>query len=98
MKVLVFDFPGVTAQQYDRLRAALSDGKPLTNLADFRRVGYAVVSHIVATTPDGLRIIDVWESEEAIERFRQKLMPLLERAGIPAAAPVVLAVHDVVTR
>ncbi len=40
----------------------------------------------------------MWESEEALGRFRQRLMPLLEQVGIPAVAPQVLPVHNVVTR
>jgi len=42
--------------------------------------------------------VDVWESEEAFQRFGQKLMPLLEKAGIPAVAPQVFPIHNVVTQ
>jgi len=99
MQMLTFDFPGVTSQQYDQLCRNLNDGQPLTSLADFRRAGYLVVSHVAGPTPDGgWRVVDVWESEEALARFRQKLMPLLEQVGIPGVAPQVLPVHNLVTR
>jgi hypothetical protein len=99
MLMLVFDFPGVTSQQYDRLCRSLNDGRPLTSLAEFHRAGYHVVSHAAGPTPDGgWRVVDVWESEEALGCFRQKLMPLLEQIGIPPVAPQVLPVHNAVTR
>lgn len=99
MQMLVFDFPGVTSQQYDQLCRNINDGQPLTALADFHRAGYEIVSHIAGPTPDGgWRVVDVWESEEALGRFRQKLLPLLEQVGIPAVAPQVFSVHNVVTR
>ena len=99
MQMLVLDFPGVTSQQYDRLCRSLNDGRPLTSLADFHRAGYRVVCHAAGPTPDGgWRVVDVWESEEALGRFRQKLMPLLQQIGIPAVTPQVLPLHNIVTR
>ena len=99
MQMLIFDFPGVTSQQYDQLCRTLNNGRPLTSLADFHHAGYQIVSHAAGPTPDGgWRVVDVWESEEALGRFRQKLMPVLEQVGIPAVTPQVAAVHNVVTR
>jgi hypothetical protein len=99
MQMLIFDFPSVTSQQYDQLCRNLNNGQPLTSLADFHRAGYRVVSHAAGPMPDGSwRVVDVWESEEALGRFRQKLMPLLEQVGIPSVAPQMLPVHNVVTR
>jgi hypothetical protein len=98
MQMLIFDFPGVTSQQYDQLCRKLNDGKPLTNLADFHRAGYHIVSHVAGPTPDGWRVVDVWESEEALGRFRQQLIPVLEQIGIPVVTPQVVPVHNAVTR
>jgi hypothetical protein len=99
MQMLVFDFPGVTNRQYDELCRALNDGQPLIALTDFHRAGYKIVCHVAGPTPDGgWRVVDVWESEEALGHFRQRLMPLLEQVGIPAVAPQVFPVHNVVTR
>jgi hypothetical protein len=99
MKLLVFDFPGVTSQQYDTLCRRLNNGEPLTTLTEFHRSGYEVLAHIAGPTPDGgWRVIDVWESDTALEQFRPKLTPLLEATGIPRAAPQVIPVHNLVTR
>jgi hypothetical protein len=98
MQMLVFDFPGMTSQQYDQLCRSLNDGQPLRTLAEFHRAGYRIISHFAGPTPDGWRVVDVWESEEALGRFRQKLLPLLEHAGIPQVTAQVYPAHNVVTR
>jgi hypothetical protein len=83
-----------SSSQYDQLCRSLNNGQPLTSLAEFHRAGYLVVSHIAGPTTDGgWRVVGVWESEEALGRFRHELMPLLEQVGIPGVAPQVLPVH-----
>ena len=59
--------------------------------------------HIGGPVEQGWRVITVWESREAFERFReQKLLPTIrELAGNeppPAAEPEVDPVHKLVTR
>ena len=42
-----------------------------------------LVIHTVAKGPNGLRIFDVWESQEAFEDFSNgRVMPAMEEAGI----------------
>jgi len=93
---VLFDFPGTTSDQYDEVCRDLNNGQPLRALSDWPESG--VVGHIAGPTPGGWRVVDVWESEEAFQRFGQKLMPLLEKAGIPAVAPQVFPIHNVVTQ
>jgi hypothetical protein len=38
--------------------------------------------HAAGQGPDGFRIVDVWESEEACNRFGEVLRPHLEAIGI----------------
>jgi hypothetical protein len=76
----------------------LNNRQPMTSLTDFRRSGYMVVAHIAGPTPDGWRVVDVWQTEEALARFRQKLVPLLEQVGIPRVAPQVSPDLNVVTQ
>jgi hypothetical protein len=97
MIMLVFDFPDVTSEQYDQLCRSINSGQPLTKLADFHRAGYKVVSHVAGPTEGGWRVVDVWESEEELDRFRQTLLPQLKQAGMPVVAPQVVPVHNVVT-
>jgi hypothetical protein len=97
MMVLVLDFPGVTSQQYDELCRRLNGGMPLQTIDDFHRIGYEIVAHVTGPTPDGWRVIDVWPSDEAHERFREDHMPLFEELGIPGATHQSMPVHHLVT-
>jgi len=94
---VLFDFPGVTSEQYDEVCRNLNNGRLLTALSEWPEPG--IVSHVAGPTPDGgWRVVDVWESEEAFQRFGQRLMPLLQQAGFPAGAPQMFPVHNVVTQ
>ncbi|MEV8512327.1 hypothetical protein [Dactylosporangium sp. NPDC051484] len=41
-----------------------------------------LLTHIAGEGEHGFRVVDVWESEEACRRFGDRLMPVLEEAGI----------------
>ncbi len=46
----------------------------------------------------GWRVVDVWESQEAINAFfQEKLGPALQEAGIPAAPPQFWPVHNMLS-
>ena len=61
------------------------------SLADYDRLNGEIgqdpeglILHQSSQSANGVRIIDVWESKDAYERFeRDTLMPAAERAGIP---------------
>jgi hypothetical protein len=57
------------------------------------------VIHTAADTPDGVRIMDVWESREAFERFQEeRIGPLARELGIDMSAgqrPEVYELFDV---
>jgi hypothetical protein len=38
--------------------------------------------HIAGEGPNGFRVVDVWESQDALDRFGEKLMPILQEIGI----------------
>src|SRR5205823_5605813 len=67
----VQDNEGLTLDIYDRVTAELGDDPPA-----------GLIVHTAGTHGNGVRIIDVWESEDAWTRFRD------ERLG-PAVAKVV---------
>lgn len=91
---VIFDFRGATTEQYDQVCQELNGGQPLQSLSDWP--GGGCLAHFAGAAPDGLRVADVWESEEKFQAFGAKLMPLLEKAGIPAAQPTVFPVHNFV--
>ena len=46
--------------------------------------------------PDGWRVVDVWESEEAFERFGSVIGPVLQEVGFPGE-PQVYPLHNFVS-
>jgi hypothetical protein len=69
--VVVFEAPTATAEQYDQVvqeLEAAGHGRPAERLC-----------HVAAPTANGWYVVDVWESSEALERFTQTHMPLLQK-------------------
>jgi hypothetical protein len=52
--------------------------------------------HAAGESPKGFRVVDVWESEEAAQRFGEQLAPHLAEAGI-TAQPEVYPAHAFVS-
>lgn len=53
-------------------------------------------SHVAARQGESYFVVDVWESQEAMDRFAQTLLPLARQAGIPVAQPQIYPVHNVI--
>ena len=49
-------------------------------------------------TPDGLCVLDVWESPEKFQAFGQQLMPLAQQAGLKPDEPVIFPAHNFVNQ
>lgn len=83
------DMPGMTREQLDALVQQLGAGPG--------KVPDGQIARIEAITDDGARVIDVWESAEAYERFMQeRLGPIFAAAGMPPIdTPPMLEVHRV---
>jgi hypothetical protein len=73
-------WPGFTAEQYDQLRDVVGWE---------REVPQDCILHLASFSPEGAHIIDVWESEEAVQRFiEERVMPGAQQVGIPGAPEV----------
>jgi hypothetical protein len=83
------DFRGATLEQYDRINETIGllPGGPASPQEFF---------HWVMKTDDGFRVVDVWESHEAFERFaHDKLGPIYEEVGVTAPPEIqVFEVHN----
>jgi hypothetical protein len=68
------DFAGVTQEQYDSVVADMDlGGRPAPQ----------GVFHVAGPIPGGWRVIDVWETQEAFDRFAQaKILPLAQKHGM----------------
>lgn len=90
--VLIHEGPSVTKENYEETVRKLTGGKSrLESPSDWPVEGLLV--HAAGQSPRGFRVVDVWESEEACNRFGEQLQPILQEVGItdppelyPAAA------------
>ena len=83
---IVMDFPGGTLEQYDQVidKMGLEPGGDTPDGAFF---------HWVTQTTDGLRVVDVWETQEEFDRFAQEQIgPYTQEVGMQAPQ---MKVHDV---
>jgi hypothetical protein len=55
-----------------------------------------LLSHAAGEGPGGFRVVDVWESEEAAQRFGETLIPILEEIGVEAQ-PEVYPAHTFIS-
>jgi quinol monooxygenase YgiN len=84
---LIFDNPGVTQAQYDQVRNEVAPGnKPPPGM----------LYHVAGPIENGdWRVIEVWESQEAVDRFfKEKLGQALQKANI-SGQPQTFQVHNI---
>ena len=79
--VLVHEGPTVTQEGYEQVVEKLTGGKQrMESLSDWPVGG--ILMHSAGQGPNGFRVVDVWESEEAANVFGETLGPLLAEVGI----------------
>jgi hypothetical protein len=78
--VVIVSPPGFTREQYEESVRRVHPEGPLETPSDWPVEGLLV--HIVGEGPNGFRVIDVWESEEAVQRFADILIPLNQEIGV----------------
>jgi hypothetical protein len=52
--------------------------------------------HVCFGSGDRLRVVDVWESQEAFDAFGRTLMPILQGVGVDPGQPEVAPVHNTI--
>ena len=83
--------PGTTTEQYDETVRRLQQS------GDFPPDGLDY--HVAFMSGGDLRVSEVWDSREQLEKFGQRLMPLLAEVGISLEGePEILEVHNVIKR
>ncbi len=89
MAISVYVNPAsMTAAQYDdiigRLDAA-GAGQPAGRLY-----------HACFGSGDKLQVFDIWESQQAFDKFGETLMPIVQEVGLDAGQPMVEPVHNLI--
>ena len=93
--VAVFESPALTQAVYEETVKRLSGGKAqMTSPSDWPVSGLLV--HAAGQGPNGFRVVDVWESEAAFQRFGEKLIPILKAVGVEGE-PEVYPAHTLVS-
>ena len=85
--------PSLTAERYDAVVRGLTNGRDrLESLSDGGIRG--LMFHVAGQGADGFWVVDVWESQEAIDRFSQRARPIAQAAGVTEPMKT-YAVHNV---
>ncbi len=89
MAISVYINPAsATAAQYDeiirRLDAA-GAGKPAGRLY-----------HACFGSGDKLQVFDIWESQQAFDKFGETMMPIVQEVGVDLGQPMVEPVHNLI--
>lgn len=86
----VHHVPSLTQERYEDVVRLVTSGKDrFESPSDLPFEGLLI--HVAAQTEDGFVIFDVFESQEAFDRFGEAIRPIAEAAGIedpPKAYPV----------
>ena len=55
--------------------------------------------HVAFTADGSFRVSEIWDSQEQLEAFGERLMPLLAETGIELAGePEIIEIHNIVKR
>lgn len=84
---VLMEFPAGTMEQYDAVIEEMNLGGKPTQGGIFHVAG--------PMEGGGIRIVDVWESQEAMERFtREQIGPITQKHGIAAPKVTVWPVRN----
>lgn len=91
MSVLIRFAPAsMTAQQYDEAVRRLDE------VGDWPPDGLDY--HVCFGTDGNLRVSEIWDSQEQLNAFGERLMPVLSEIGIEPGEPELLEIHNIVKR
>ena len=52
--------------------------------------------HVCYGADANMRVFDIWESQEALNAFGEKLMPILQDVGVEPGQPEISQVHNTI--
>ena len=74
---LLLEFPGATQEQFDQIAEKIGNMSPP-----------GLLYHVEGPIEGGWRVVDVWESQEAVGKFFQETLGyVLQEAGIAMLQP-----------
>lgn len=92
---IVLVHEGITQEQYEEsIRKLTAGSSRMTSAAEWPVPG--LLAHIAGQGDKGFRVVDVWESQEAVDRFAAELVPVLEAVGVEGR-PEIYEAHTFVS-
>jgi hypothetical protein len=91
---IVLVHEGLTKEQYEESVRKMTGKSRMESPADWPVEG--LLAHIPGQGEKGFRVVDVWESREAIDAFAKQLMPILDELGVQGR-PEVYPAHTYVS-
>jgi hypothetical protein len=85
---MIFDGPGVSQAQYDQVR---------NEVAPDNKLPAGMLYHVGGPTETGWQVAEVWESQEAADRFFQVTLGQALRNANINIQPQVFQVHNIMT-
>ena len=79
-----------TTEQYDETIRRLQEA------GDFPPDGMEY--HVCFLSDGNVRVSEIWDSQEQIDAFGERLMPLLAEVGIDPGEPELLEIHNIIRR
>jgi len=83
LMLAVHQVPSLTQEKYEEVVRRLTGKSHADSASDFPFEGLLV--HAAGAAEGGFCVVDVWESEEAVERFREAIAPIAAEVGIEEA-------------
>ena len=92
MSILIRFTPtsATTTEQYDETIRRLQEA------GDFPPDGMDY--HVCFLSDGNVRVSEIWDSQEQLDAFGERLMPLLAEVGIDPGTPEVLEIHNIIRR
>ena len=86
---IMFEFSGATLDQYDRVVERMNLGG---------KTAPGGIFHVCGPTENGIRIVDVWESQEVFEKFsKEQIEPITREFGMHGPKVTIWPVHNILT-
>lgn len=92
--ILVHQGGGLTKETYEATVRRVTGGSDrVESPSDWPVEG--LLAHAAGEGPNGFRVVDVWESEEAARQFGAMLVPIMQELGL-TAEPELYPAHALV--
>jgi hypothetical protein len=77
---LIHQGSSLTREKYEEIVRKLTDKARMESASDWPVEGLLV--HVAGDSPQGFRVVDVWQSEDACNQFGETLGPILQEVGV----------------